>query len=154
MFGIIRVRKIVLCLVVITLLCAALLFFGKASFAVAWQGCEDLSDRPSTLIINTYLKQIQAASNQFYSDYFTVPPSVDFSTVTIEKLFTQGNDVAITFKIQPFLGAHIVVGEDEVTFITNRLGEVRLEKFEHILSYTVPPWNKDLVKKPLPGKYT
>lgn len=44
----------------------------------------------------------------------------------------------VKVKVHPFTGPHIDVGEDHITFIISS-GEVKVEKFEHIRSYQLPP---------------
>jgi hypothetical protein len=47
----------------------------------------------------------------------------------------------IKLEVMPYLGAHNSIGLDHITIRVSS-GEVRVEKFEHIKSYPIPPWLK------------
>ncbi|WMJ22803.1 DUF3888 domain-containing protein [Paludicola sp. MB14-C6] len=107
----------------------------------------------NTVIVKTYLKAIQNASNDFYSDYFTITPTVDFHRITVKQILSQHTTSIIVFTSEPFIGPHDTVGIDEISFYAYETGEVKLKEFKHIVSYSVPQNLKDIVKKPIPGDY-
>lgn len=113
---------------------------------------EKITDYDKALI-NTYLKQIELASHDFYGEYYTVLPTISYYYVRVIKV--QSNQVLnptiyITFRVSPYLGPHNVIGEDEVTFSANYMGEVGLVEFQHLATYDLPENMKDLVKKKVP----
>jgi hypothetical protein len=111
------------------------------------------------LLINTYLKNIQQATNVFYSQYYTINPTVTYYVISIKvinsekKLGTNNIKSIITFISEPYIGPHNTIGKDEITFSANYTGDVEVEKFEHILSYQLPAHLKNLEKKPFPVYY-
>ena len=107
------------------------------------------------LLINTYLNAIQQATNVFYSQYYTINPTVTFYVVTVKEIkYEKKSETSlITFISEPYIGPHDSIGRDEITFSASYTGDVVTEKFEHILSYHLPEHLKDLEKNTLPGKY-
>ncbi|WP_312648869.1 DUF3888 domain-containing protein [Aminipila sp.] len=111
------------------------------------------------LLINTYLYDIQQATNVFYSQYYTINPTVSFYVVTVKEIKTEKTSgtenisYLITFISEPYIGPHDTIGKDEITFSANYTGNVEVKEFEHFLSYHLPEHLKDLEKKPLPGEY-
>ena len=115
---------------------------------------EKLSDYEKAFI-NTYLKLIEAAAHEFYSEYYTELPTISYYYVRVTKL--QSNQVLnptiyITFRVSPYLGAYNVIGEDEITFSANYVGEIALVEYQHITTYDLPENMKDLIKKKLPDQ--
>ncbi len=104
-------------------------------------------------IINTYLDKINSASNDFYDEYYTKLPSVMYYTVSIKNIVSEKFNSIITFNSYPYLGPHDTIGIDEITFIADYMGNVRLQSFNHIVSYHLPDNLKHLEKKVIPGKY-
>lgn len=45
----------------------------------------------------------------------------------------------IKLEVAPYLGAHNSIGVDHITIRVSS-GEVKVEKFEHIKDYPIPPW--------------
>lgn len=105
------------------------------------------------LFVNTYLKRITEASDNFYDEYYTISPIVNYYSVFVKKIYWDNRNGYITFTSQPYLGPHDTIGIDEVTFSANYLGNVKLEEFNHIMSYHLPDNLKDLEKKIVPGEY-
>jgi len=107
-------------------------------------------------LINTYLKSIQDASDDFYDEYFTISPRIDYYNVSIKEISLDNptNPTSlITFVSEPFVGPHDTVGTDEISFLVDYLGNIKLKEFKHIKSYSLPDNLKGLVKKPIPGDY-
>ncbi|WP_099469990.1 DUF3888 domain-containing protein [Konateibacter massiliensis] len=111
------------------------------------------------LLINTYLNAIQQATNVFYSQYYTINPTVAYYVVTVKEIKSESkpgteNTISmITFVSEPYIGPHDTIGRDEITFSASYTGDVEIEKFEHILSYHLPENLKDLERKTVPGEY-
>ena len=134
-------------------------------------GCGD-SDRPAEsaenkeilsiesdyniLLINTYLKNIQDASDGFYNEYFTISPRADYYVVSVKEISSDHSTnptSLITFICEPFVGPHYPVGTDKISFSADYSGNIELEEFKHIKSYSLPDNLKSLIKKPIPGEY-
>jgi hypothetical protein len=105
------------------------------------------------LLVNTYLTKLIEASNDFYDEYYTIAPIVNYYSVEVKKISSDNRKSYVTFKSLPYLGPHDTIGIDEITFSADYLGNVELEKFNHIMSYHLPENLKDLEKKRVPGKY-
>ena len=104
-------------------------------------------------IINTYLDKISSASNDFYDEYYTKLPSVMYYTVSIKNIVSEKSNSIITFNSYPYLGPHDTIGIDEITFVADYMGNVKLQSFNHIVSYHLPDNLRYLEKKIIPGKY-
>lgn len=105
------------------------------------------------LLVNTYLTKITEASDNFYDEYYAISPIVNYYSVVVKKVFSDNRNSYITFKSLPYLGPHDTIGIDEITFSADYLGHVKLENFNHLISYHLPDNLKDLEKKRVPGKY-
>lgn len=104
-------------------------------------------------IINTYLDKIKSASNDFYNEYYVKLPSVMYYTVSIKDIVSEKSNSIITFNSYPYLGPHDTIGIDEITFEADYMGNVKLQSFNHIVSYHLPDNLRHLEKKIIPGKY-
>lgn len=108
------------------------------------------------LLIYTYLKKIKDASDNFYSEYFTISPRVDYYVVSVKKISSDNSTnptSLITFITEPFVDAHWNVGIDEITFSADYTGNIEMKEFKHIKSFSLPDRLKIYVKKPIPGVY-
>lgn len=109
---------------------------------------EDSKDKLCNDILVSFLSRYtQEAVSNYYSKYLKNIPSADplfDKVISVERLPGEKgqirHDYLITIETSPYLGAHNSVGIDHVTFRINALGDVSLEKFEHIKSYEIPPW--------------
>lgn len=117
-------------------------------------GTSDTREDYNQLLINTYLTKIEKASNDFYDEYYTTSPIVNYYSVFVKNITSGKNTYYVTFTSEPYLGPHDTIGIDEITFSADVHGCVRLEKFNHIISYHLPDNLKDLEKMRVPGKYS
>ena len=92
-------------------------------------------------------------SNDFYDEYYTKLPSVMYYTVSIKDIVSEKSNSIITFNSYPYLGPHDTIGIDEITFVADYMGNVKLQSFNHIVSYHLPDNLRYLEKKIIPGKY-
>ena len=112
------------------------------------------SEDYNQLLVNTYLSKIEEASNDFYDIYYTISPVVNYYSVFMKNIISDNNTYYVTFTSQPYLGPHDTIGIDEITFLADYRGNVKLENFNHIISYHLPDNLKDLEIKRVPGKYS
>ncbi|MDF2821418.1 MAG: hypothetical protein K0R15_1859 [Clostridiales bacterium] len=105
------------------------------------------------LLVNTYLLRISEASENFYDEYYTINPVVNYYSITVKEFLSDARISLVTFTSNPYLGPHESIGIDEITFSADYIGHVQLEKFDHIISYHLPENLKSLEKKRAPGKY-
>ncbi len=151
-------RKIVLLMLLCNLfllcyLCARGNLFQSEAAATARLSSSKEQSNCDQLLVNTYLKRIEEASNNFYEEYYTLLPIVNYYSVTVKECSSEGRLGRVTFTSNPYLGPHDSIGIDEITFSADYLGNVKLESFQHIISYYLPDNLKDLEKKRVPGKY-
>ncbi len=113
----------------------------------------DTREEYNQLLVNTYLIMIKEASNDFYDEYYTASPVVNYYSVFMKNITSNNDTYYVTFTSKPYLGPHDTIGIDEITFSADWHGNIRLEKFNHIISYHLPDNLKDLEKMRVPGKY-
>lgn len=102
------------------------------------------------LIVTLFRPALQKASDDFYSHYLSSTPTVaNYSGKLLDLTKTENGYVA-QFGITPYLGPHISVGDDEVTYFVNNAGDIALLDFAHKKSYELPPRLGVRVKKPIP----
>lgn len=88
------------------------------------------------------LPYVQETVSNYYGENTGYFPVVDLWTntdiISIEspKAYT----FLIKFEVSPYSGAHNSIGVDHITLRVSISGEVKVEKFEHIKSYPIPPW--------------
>jgi hypothetical protein len=102
------------------------------------------------LIFTVFRPELQKASNGFYSEYLSDNPSVANYSGKIISIKKDENGYYIKFAIQPYLGPHFPVGDDEAEYYVDNLGTVTLLKFSHRKSYDIPPRLGVTIKKPIP----
>ena len=148
---VICMKKIVF-LVIFVILCVILsCIFYRKSVPCSSNTIE--RNKYDQAIINTYLDKISSASNDFYDEYYTKLPSVMYYTVSIKDIVSEKSNSIITFNSYPYLGPHDTIGIDEITFVADYMGNVKLQSFNHIVSYHLPDNLRHLEKKRIPGKY-
>lgn len=163
MFGLIKVniKKIILLLLfcdVILICCLYVkrnLYQDKVMTTASMQS-SDKQNKYNQLLLNTYLTRIMEASDDFYEEYYTSSPIVNYYSVTVKEILSDKRDKRVsfvTFTSNPYIGPHDSVGIDEITFSADYFGNVKLENFNHIISYSLPDNLKSLEKKKVPGKY-
>ena len=86
-------------------------------------------------------------------NYLKVSTTVMYYTVSIKDIASEKSNSIITFNSYPYLGPHDTIGIDEITFVADYMGNVKLQSFNHIVSYHLPDNLRHLEKKRIPGKY-
>lgn len=104
------------------------------------------------IFMTLLLPSIQTAVNNYYKEYLSVLPTVapyDITILSVDRVSEYRNfEFLLKLELHPYLGAHNDVGTDYITLrITDK---VKVEKFEHIKSYGVPPYYENIIKKKLP----
>ena len=105
------------------------------------------------LLVNTYLSKIVEASNDFYEEYYTMSPIISYYSTTVKDFSSDDRLSFVTFISNSYLGPHDSIGIDEITFSADYIGTIKLERFNHIISYHLPDNLKSLEKKIVPGRY-
>lgn len=103
-------------------------------------------DEYERLIKLVFLKELQEASNSYYKDYYTINPTVEYFSSTIDKIYREQGLTYVNFTILPFLGPHETVGIDTVTLSVDTWGTVTMVKYTHTGDFKLPPNLSDLQK--------
>ncbi|HYE09993.1 MAG TPA: DUF3888 domain-containing protein [Patescibacteria group bacterium] len=104
------------------------------------------------LTITMLYPHVKKAIETYYSDYMTYLPHEDpwsYEFIKIDKTPGKNYNYTIVIQVLPYVGPHLSVGKDQITFKIG-LDSVKLEKFEHLESYELPPYYQDIIKKKLP----
>lgn len=143
---------------IITILTLGLLVSGFTVYAAnnANENAVGLEnpERQNTVIITLLIPEIQKAVNEFYEPYLSIAPTVvaylgDAKMIDIVGE-TDSSRYTVTVEAEPYIGPHIQVGRDSITFDVLADGTVNLKNYEHLKSYELPPHLQSLIKKPLP----
>jgi hypothetical protein len=92
--------------------------------------------------------------DNYYKEYLTESPTIAPYDVTILSVDRVGEyrtfDFLLKLELHPYLGPHLDVGTDYITLRINPVNYVKVEKFEHIKSWELPPHYQNTIKKKLP----
>ncbi len=103
------------------------------------------------IFISLLLPYIQNEVDKYYSKYLTQTPMVAPYTVYVLKAERPNGYRTFSFRLKlqvdSYIGPHNSVGLDYITVKVEGLGDVKIEKFEHIKSYVLPPNYEDIIKK-------
>lgn len=150
----INIRKIVLLLLFCDIILIGYLYTNRNLYHDKVTSTTSIKQsKYEQLLVNTYLTRIEKASNDFYNEYYTISPIVNYYSVNVKEISSVNRVAFVTFTSNPYLGPHDSIGIDEITFSADYLGNVKLENLNHIISYHLPDNLKDLEKKVVPGKY-
>lgn len=110
------------------------------------------SEIKDELMIALFMDNIEADSSKFYDNYFSERLGYTNYLYKIKEIKKEGDPVRIyiTFEGSPFVGAHIQVGEDEITYKVDVFGNKTLEKFIHKKSNEIPERIRPNMIKPYP----
>ena len=98
--------------------------------------------------------EVNTEVHNYYKEYISDGPTVTPYSINIVDLYHAPNEYGayhytIILETRPYVGAHIDVGLDRITF-TLSLDGIESILFEHLESETLPPWLQHHVIKPLP----
>lgn len=103
------------------------------------------------IFISLLLPYIQKEVDKYYSKYLTDTPMVAPYTVYVLSAERQLGYRSFLFnlklQIDSYTGPHIGVGLDYITITVGGTGDVKIEKFEHIKSFELPPNYQHIIKK-------
>lgn len=97
-------------------------------------------------LVRLFSNAIQEKSDLFYEPYYTAPPDIAFYSTTVKRIEKKGSQIYVTFYTLPYVGAHNTIGDDEITFSINNLGEIAMMDFKHLANRTLPDHLKDIAK--------
>lgn len=110
------------------------------------------SETKDELIIALFMDNIEADSSKFYNNYFSESLGYINYEYKIKDIKKEGDpmNIYITFEGSPIVGAHIQVGDDEITYKVDVFGNKTIEKFVHKKSYEIPERIRPNMIKPYP----
>ena len=108
------------------------------------------SNERNELLFTLFVPQLQKASDDFYSEYLSYNPSVADYSGEVISLRKDEKGHYIKFAIQPYIGPHYPVGEDEVEYFVGNSGSIAILRFSHKENYELPPHLGVTVYKPIP----
>lgn len=95
---------------------------------------------------------IQKSIDGYYDKYFYSTPREDpwsYKFSSIQRYEGTNFTYLIRLEISPYVGPHLSVGRDRIIFKID-LNGVKLEKFEHLESYGLPPNYQNIIKNKWP----
>lgn len=103
------------------------------------------------IFISLLVPYIQKEVDKYYSKYLTDTPIVAPYSVYVLSAERPNGYRTFVFKLKlrviSYIGPHLGVGLDNITATVDGTGDVKIEKFEHIKSYELPPNYQDIIKK-------
>ncbi|BCJ98711.1 DUF3888 domain-containing protein [Anaerocolumna chitinilytica] len=100
------------------------------------------SEIKDELIIALFMDNIIADSSNFYDNYFPDSYPIEYFNYEfkIKDIKKEGEpvNVYITFETTPVIGPHIPIGDDEIIYKVDALGNKILVNFIHKKSYEIP----------------
>ena len=100
------------------------------------------------------LPDIQEEVNNYYKEYLSVLPMVAPYDITVLSAERVGGYRTFGFRLKlllhPYLAPHNDVGLDNITISIKPSNNIKVEKYEHIKSYELPPYYLNILKKNLP----
>ena len=135
-------KKYVLTTVVIM---AVLVVFAAASAILLGE-----FNKQNRLIFTLFNSELQQATNDFYSEYLSDNPCLANYSGKVLSVKKNDHGYYIKFAIQPYTGPHWPVGDDELEYFVDNIGDVTLLRFSHKKNYDWPEWLGVKVKKPIP----
>lgn len=86
--------------------------------------------------------QLQPIISMGIEQYYGAPLMYDLFDIRfmeIQREAYRSFNFLVTVRVEPFVGAHNVIGQDELV-IRMKPGETKLERFTHLKSYPVPDY--------------
>lgn len=112
-------------------------------------------------IIEFLMPQIEQAVINYYKEYFNYLPGVSpyygGKVLSIKHVDSEPEknipySYEVVVQVQPYIGPHISVGKDNLTFRVFAGGKTQLNKFEHVQSYEIPQRYRDIIIEKWPPK--
>lgn len=111
-------------------------------------------ERLNKIIITLLMPEIQKAVNDFYEPYLSIEPTVVayFGDSKITNIIgdTESSIYTVEVEVEPYVGPHISIGRDRMTFEIRAGGTATIKNYEHLKNYDLPQNRQHLIKKPLP----
>lgn len=129
-------------LTIIVSLLGVIMFAQRANAAV-----ESEMDHCQRVVLTLLAPDIQEQIETYYEDKLTVSPIfAPFleSSELVYKYYSSHMEVQVT--VTPYVGPHLDVGKDIITFQLNNDGSRSIIKYKHVEDFKLPPHYSDIVK--------
>ncbi len=131
-----------------TVVSAAALYPSDIPYQPPKQSREELYQ---DIFISLLLPYIQNEVDKYYSKYLIDTPIVaPYSVYVLNAERPDGYRsffFRLKLQVNSYIGPHNGVGLDYITATVGGTGDVKIEKFEHIKSYKLPPNYESIIKK-------
>lgn len=105
------------------------------------------------LFITLFIPYVNQEIRDYYDEYLSPVPIEDpwnYKFIDIKKNPQQNYSYIVVLEVMPYIGAHITVGTDRITFLIEP-DKVKVEKFEHLKSHIIPLHYQNSIKKEIPN---
>lgn len=102
------------------------------------------------VLIKTYLTDIQSIIYDYYDSFIDIRPTVDYDSVSVERVYSDKTKDFIVFNCKPFVEAHNTIGIEEILFSADKQGNVKLVQFTHIKGFQLPEHLQNHIKNEYP----
>lgn len=129
-------------LTIIISLLGVMMFAQRANAAV-----ESEMDHCQRVVLTLLAPDIQEQIETYYQSELTVSPTfAPFleSSELVYKYYSSHMEVQVT--VIPYVGPHLAVGKDIITFHINNDGNTSVIKYKHVEDFELPPNYSDIVK--------
>ncbi|MGG4480878.1 DUF3888 domain-containing protein [Paenibacillus illinoisensis] len=127
----------------VSLLCLTLILEPTKTYAETDTNCKE-----QRLILTLLSPEIEEQLTLFYKDRLKEKPM-------FAPPFLGGNDLKLEYHeshiiarvtVEPYVGPHLSVGQDLITFHIDNSGEVKMIAYQHLKNYELPPhWRKVVI---------
>lgn len=101
----------------------------------------------SRLVLTLLAPKIQEQINQYYRERLTVPPTFAPFLDPVNMIVGYfDSHINVTVTVTPYVGPHLDVGIDLITFKIDNRGTVEVLEYEHIKDFELPPNWKHIIK--------
>lgn len=113
----------------------------------------DDAEMLNSIVMTLITPTLQSSVTDFYKPYLTTNPEVNaaYSAHIIDIFkYPDVEHFTVTVVVEPYVGAHVAVGKDEMQIDIEATGDVTVKEFKHLQSYDLPAQLQSLIKKALP----
>lgn len=137
---------------VLSTLCILIVSFSLFSSAINASPHAPVTTEDALILL--LYPEVAKAVHDYYKDYISDGPNVAPYSIDLKSLSHTPNEegayhYTITLETRPYVGAHVDVGLDRITFSIS-LNVIDSVVLEHLESQTLPPWLQHHIIKSLP----
>lgn len=120
-------------------------------FVSTVQSASENNENPlcKAVIARLLSPHIQEEINNYYKPILKNPPTYApfYGTeIRCDRASTNETKYSVTATVSPYVGAHISIGVDEITFSVGLNGDVQTISYKHIENHKLPPHLENLYR--------